>query len=147
MNKLFIVFLLLSQLAQASQFIEINQGYGIKNPQIRVCREVGGIFGAYDVANDNVSFCSLGAALIGANDLVIASQGITSSAVRIYLNNTATGVVSCAQAGGSDQRSPSVNGIICQFSDNSWISLATLSQGKNSAMNLQLNRALNQLGL
>ena len=148
MNKLVVVLLLTSQTLFAAQFVEINpQNGGIKNPQMRVCRQIGGYFSAHDIAYDNVGFCSIGSATVGANDLVMASQGIMSSAISAYLNETTQGIASCAQAGASDRTSSTLNGIMCQFNDNSWISLATLSQGKNSAMNSGLNRALSQLGL
>lgn len=148
MNKLIIILLLFAtQFVHAGQFIIIDgSNGGIKNPQIRVCRQVDGVFAAYDIANDNVGFCLLSMSAIGANDLVLASQGIRTKALSTYLQNTAVGIASCAQAGASDQTSSSLNGVMCRFNDNSWIALAALSQGKGSAMNAHLDNALRQLG-
>lgn len=147
MNKLLVLLMtfLTTGAAYSSQFIIIIPSAGIKNPQIRICRQAGGYFNAHYIANDNVGFCSFGSALIGANDLVLVQQGLRTAAVSTFLNNLGESIASCTEVGASDNVSPTISEIVCRFSDDSWISLETLSAGLHSPSNSQLVHALLEL--
>ncbi len=113
-----------------------------KNPQIRTCHILGGEFLTADTANDQVGFCRLDTAIIGALDLMLFNN---KEAISQSVNNYMKNQTSCEAVGqiqnlvntGTEEVLK-----VCSFADGSYIELNTLTRGSHSPDNSKLNQVL-----
>ena len=114
-----------------------------KNPQIRTCHILGGEFLTADTANDQIGFCRLDTAVIGALDLMLFNN---NEAITQSVNNYMKNQTSCEAAGGLVQNL-TVTGTdeilkVCSYADGSNIEINTLTKGNRSVDNAKLNKVL-----
>lgn len=115
--------------------------YAKVNPQIRGCSSVGGEFLVVNGDYDQYGICRIGNSIIGAIDILNRDSAIE---VPLSLFNYKKGVKVCPTqnlASLSTFEGMILN--VCQYSDTSIIDLNTLSNGKDSPLNSELNKALN----
>jgi putative hemolysin len=111
------------------------------NPQIRICRQLGGEFVAANTDTDQIGLCRFGQAYIGSIDLVRFVDKSSPDSIETYTNN----IQSCEPYAQTKQvqilQGPCLN--VCVFSDGSIIESQTLSNGRQNFNNAKLNKALN----
>lgn len=113
-----------------------------RNPQIRNCNLVGGDFVAANTSNDQVGFCQLDKALIGALELnLFNNKEAILQSLKVYMKNQLT-----CENGGQIQNLTIVGTSdsfkACAYPDGSFIELMTLTRGYNSSENQKLNQVL-----
>ncbi len=113
-----------------------------KNPQIRVCNASGGAFTVVDTPDyqDQVGVCKLGNSIVGSIDLLNKDAQIE---VPLSLYNYRKGVKVCSPTNIATLTfSDGKDVAVCFYSDYSFIDLKTLTSGKNSGSNPELDHAL-----
>jgi hypothetical protein len=117
-----------------------NSSFATRNPQIRACVSVGGQFFVVDAEFDEVGLCRIDAALVGSIDILNRDSGIE---VPLSLFNYKKGVKSCSSQNLTTLYTFEGESIyVCQYSDGSILDVETLTTGKNSPRNFELNKVL-----
>lgn len=117
-----------------------NSSFATRNPQIRACVSVGGQFFVVDAEYDEVGICRIDNSLVGAIDILNRDSGIE---VPLSLFNYKKGVQSCSSQNLTTLYTFEGEPIyVCQYSDGSILDVETLTSGKNSARNQELNKVL-----
>ncbi len=112
----------------------------IRNPQIRACYAAQGQFLVVNASEDQIGLCKLGPSLVGAIDLLNKDAQIE---IPLSLHNYKKGVQTCTTRNLMTFTTFEGEEImVCYYSDGSVIDLETLSSGKNSERNTQLNIAI-----
>ena len=112
-----------------------------KNPQIRTCNSLGGVYLVASTNNDQVGLCQLDKAIVGALDLTLFNN---KEAITQSLNSYMKKQTNCEPA-GQIQLITIVGGQslkVCTYFDSSMIELATQLKGLDSSDNEKLNQAL-----
>lgn len=112
------------------------------NPQIRICRQLGGTFFVAQTADDEIGFCQFDASVVGALDLMdLKNQNHKVHSIENYENYVPRcapwGQVETLTVAGQDELQ------VCHYADNSRIGVATLEAGRLSEENKKFNQALN----
>jgi hypothetical protein len=117
-----------------------NSSFATRNPQIRACVTVGGQFFVVNSEFDEVGLCRINTALVGSIDILNRDSGIE---VPLSLFNYKKGVKSCATQNLTTLYTFEGESIyVCQYSDGSILDVETLTTGKESPRNLELNKVL-----
>lgn len=110
------------------------------NPQIRACRTSGGEFFVVNTENDQIGLCKLGLSVVGSIDILNKSAQIE---IPLSLFNYRRGVKVCPSQNLTEFTTFEGDKIyVCQYSDGSVIDVETLTSGKDSGRNTQLDAAL-----
>lgn len=126
----------------ALPFFPISATANNNNPQIRICRQLGGTFFVARSADDEIGFCQFDASVIGALDLMdFKNQNQKLHSIENYENF----VPRCSPWGQPETLTVTDNEIlhVCHYADDSRIGVATLEAGRLSEENKKFNRALN----
>ncbi len=92
------------------------------NPLRRVCIENGGEFETYTLGAGDVALCRWGTAWIDSLSILLKHDGTTTKAAMLI--ETGISESQCTRAGAVDRNA---NGLwLCEFSDQSYLSLNTL---------------------
>ena len=117
-----------------------NSSFATRNPQIRACVTVGGQFFVVNSEFDEVGLCRIDTALVGSIDILNRDSGIE---VPLSLFNYKKGAKSCASQNLTTLYTFEGESIyVCQYSDGSIMDVETLTSGKDSARNQELNKVL-----
>lgn len=117
-----------------------NSSFATRNPQIRACATVGGQFFVVNSTFDEIGLCRIDAALVGAIDILNRDSGIE---VPLSLNNYKKGVKYCSTQNLTTLYTFEGEPIyVCQYSDGSILDVETLTTGKDSPRNQELNKVL-----
>lgn len=112
----------------------------VANPQMRACHVVGGQFAVIDSDFDQVGLCLLGSSVVGAIDILNKDAALE---IPLSLYNYRKGIMSCTAENLTKlitmQGTPL---FVCLYSDGSLMDIGTLTSGKSSLRNVELNRAL-----
>lgn len=114
--------------------------FAAKNPQIRACVMVGGVFIVVNAPGDQIGLCKLGPSLVGSIDILNKDARIE---VPLSLYNYKKGVQLCSPQNMAVMTTFDGEEIsVCQYYDGSIIDIETLANGKYSNRNTQLNKVL-----
>lgn len=114
--------------------------YAVRNPQIRACYAAGGEFLVVNAFEDQIGLCKFGLSLVGSIDILHQDARIE---IPLSLHNYKKGVLLCGSQNQTTLTSFEGKEIsVCQYYDGSVIDIETLTSGKNSSRNLQLNSVL-----
>ena len=117
-----------------------NSSFATRNPQIRACVTVGGQFLVVNSEFDQIGLCRIDSSLVGAIDILNSDSGIE---VPLSLYNYKKGVKSCASQNLATLYTFENEALyVCQYSDGSILDVETLTSGKDSARNQELNKVL-----
>ncbi len=113
----------------------------IKNPQMRICNQLSGVY--YEAGNevDLYGFCAFDKSSVGTLDLMrFFHQAESVTTLQTYINH----VRSCEPFGQITPLTPTdgETEIFCLFADGSMIDSKTLATGISDARNVKLNTAL-----
>ncbi len=137
MNSLFCAFTLVTLFA-------LNSGAFQKNPQIRTCNQMEGIYFEAKSDVDLFGFCAFDDSVIGTLDLIRHFNDTADvAAIRTYLNN----IKNCEPFGHLVTLT-TVEGkttLFCAFADNSMLDYKTLTTGIYDKRNAKFNLALGVL--
>ena len=110
------------------------------NPQIRACNAVSGEFMVVNTQYDQLGLCKLGLSVVGSIDILNKDARIE---VPLSLFNYRRGVKACNTQNLTRLTTFEGDSIyVCHYSDNSVIDVETLTSGKDSLRNKELNAAL-----
>lgn len=114
--------------------------YAVRNPQIRACYSTGGNFLVVNTFQDQIGLCQFGHSLVGAIDILNKDARIE---IPLSLHYYKIGVQLCESRNQMTLTTFDGDKIsVCQYYDGSVIDIKTLTSGKNSGHNSQLNSAL-----
>jgi hypothetical protein len=117
-----------------------NSSFATRNPQIRACVTVGGQFFVVNSAFDEIGLCRIDASLVGAIDILNRDSGIE---VPLSLYNYKKGVKSCSTQNLTTLYTFEGEPIyVCLYSDGSILDVETLTTGKDSPRNQELNKVI-----
>ena len=114
--------------------------FAFRNPQMRACFTAGGQFFVVNGDYDQYGICKFGQSLVGAIDILNRDSAID---VPLSLFNYKRGVKVCPTQNLTTLTTFEGDPLyVCQYSDLSIIDVETLTSGKDSERNLELNKAL-----
>lgn len=117
-----------------------NSSFATRNPQIRACVTAGGQFFVVNSEFDEIGICRIDNSLVGAIDILNRDSGID---VPLSLFNYKRGVRSCSSQNLTTLYTLDNESIyVCQYSDGSILDVETLTSGKDSPRNNELNKVL-----
>lgn len=117
-----------------------NSSFATRNPQIRACVTVGGQFFVVNSEFDEIGICRIDSALVGAIDILNRDAGIE---VPLSIFNYKKGVKSCSSQNLTTLYTFEGESIyVCQYSDGSILDVETLTTGKDSPRNQELNKVI-----
>ena len=110
------------------------------NPQIRACNVTGGQFMVVNSEFDQFGLCKYGLTTVGSIDILNRDAQIE---IPLSLYNYRKGVKACPTQNLTTLTTPEGDSLyVCQYSDSSIIDVETLTSGKDSGRNRQLNMVL-----
>jgi hypothetical protein len=114
----------------------------LRNPLIRVCVINGGTFEVHPVGADEIAFCRWNRAVVDSQTLLSNLDGVQSEAAGLLMSGTVA--TTCADVGAASLilNSTSNRQEICDFNDESKLSLETIQADSTNPDRMRLKDVL-----